>query len=81
MIRCGEISRVLIVAGEASVHPLFVGSFGRMGVLPREGMGCRPFDRDRDGFRISEAEIEEYREAHSPRMHRGAPRRKIAPKI
>jgi hypothetical protein len=32
-------------------------------------------------YRISEAEIEEYREAHSPRMHRGAPRRKPAPKI
>ena len=31
-------------------------------------------------FRISEAEIEEYRLAHSPRVYRGVPRRKIASK-
>jgi hypothetical protein len=31
-------------------------------------------------FRISEAEIEEYRMAHSPRLRRGAPKRKVAPK-
>jgi 3-oxoacyl-[acyl-carrier-protein] synthase II len=55
LIRAGEADRVLVVAAEASVHPLFVGSFKRLGVLPPEGFGCRPFDRDRAGFLMSEA--------------------------
>jgi 3-oxoacyl-[acyl-carrier-protein] synthase II len=54
-IRSGVAKRALVIAAEASVHPLFIGSFKRLGVLPREGVGCRPFDRDRDGFLISEA--------------------------
>ena len=55
MIRSGEAARVLVVAVECSVHPLFVGSFQRLGVLPPEGVGCRPFDRRRAGFLMSEA--------------------------
>jgi 3-oxoacyl-[acyl-carrier-protein] synthase II len=55
MIRGGEADRVLVVAAEASVSPLFLASFRRLGVLPKEGIGCRPFDRDRDGFLMSEA--------------------------
>ena len=55
MIRSGEARRVLVVAAEASVHPLFVGSFGRLGVLPPEGVGCKPFDVNRAGFLMSEA--------------------------
>jgi 3-oxoacyl-[acyl-carrier-protein] synthase II len=55
MIRAGEAERVLVVAAEASVHPLFVGSFKRLGVLPPEGHGCRPYDRNRSGFLMSEA--------------------------
>lgn len=55
MIRAGEADRVLVVAAEASVNPLFLASFKRLGVLPREGFGCRPFDEDRDGFLMSEA--------------------------
>lgn len=55
MIRSGEARRVLVVAGEASVHPLFLASFQRLGVLPPAGFGCRPFDRDRRGFLMSEA--------------------------
>jgi 3-oxoacyl-[acyl-carrier-protein] synthase II len=51
----GEIDRAIIVAAEASVHPLFVGSFKRLGVLAPEGHGCRPFDRNRKGFVMSEA--------------------------
>ena len=54
MIR-GEADRVLVVAAEASVHPLFLASFKRLGVLPPEGCGCRPFDEDRAGFLMSEA--------------------------
>jgi 3-oxoacyl-[acyl-carrier-protein] synthase II len=54
-IRSGVAKRALVIAAEASVHPLFIGSFKRLGVLPREGVGCRPFDQGRDGFLISEA--------------------------
>ena len=55
MIRSGEADRVLVVAAEASVHPLFLASFKRLGVLPPEGVGCRPFDENRQGFLMSEA--------------------------
>jgi 3-oxoacyl-[acyl-carrier-protein] synthase II len=55
LLKSGGAKRAIVVAAEASVHPLFIGSFKRLGVLPAEGVGCRPFDRDRDGFLISEA--------------------------
>lgn len=55
MIRGGHVRQALVVATESSLHPLFVGTFGRLGVLARPRFGCRPFDRDREGFLISEA--------------------------
>jgi 3-oxoacyl-[acyl-carrier-protein] synthase II len=55
LIRSGEARRVLVVAAEASVHPLFLGSFQRLGVLAKRGDGCRPFDKTRSGFVMSEA--------------------------
>ena len=55
MIESGEARQVLVVAAEASVHPLFLGSFQRLGVLAKPGDGCRPFDRNRTGFYMSEA--------------------------
>jgi 3-oxoacyl-[acyl-carrier-protein] synthase II len=55
MIQSREAERVLVVAAEASVHPLFLGSFKRLGVLPRGGVGCRPYDQTRNGFLMSEA--------------------------
>lgn len=55
MIQSGEISRALVVAAEASVHPLFLASFRRLGVLPPPGVPCRPFDENRRGFLMSEA--------------------------
>jgi 3-oxoacyl-[acyl-carrier-protein] synthase II len=66
VIRAGEASRVLIVAAEASVHPLFLGSFGRLGVLPPEGVPCRPFDQNRKGFLMSEAAAAVCLEAYDP---------------
>jgi 3-oxoacyl-[acyl-carrier-protein] synthase II len=54
MIEAGQVSRVLVIAVEASVHPLFLSSFKRLGVLPAPEIGCRPFDRSRDGFLMSE---------------------------
>lgn len=55
MIRTGECRRALVVAAEASVHPLFLASFARLGVLPPAGHGCRPFDESRAGFLMSDA--------------------------
>jgi 3-oxoacyl-[acyl-carrier-protein] synthase II len=55
LIESGEFRRVLVVGCEASVCPLFIASFQRLGVLPPAGFGCRPFDRSRAGFLISEA--------------------------
>jgi 3-oxoacyl-[acyl-carrier-protein] synthase II len=55
MIRSGEIDRALVVGAEASVHRLFLASFRRLGVLPPDGYGCRPFDMDRKGFLMSDA--------------------------
>jgi 3-oxoacyl-(acyl-carrier-protein) synthase len=55
MLRSGQVDRALVVGAEASVHPLFIGSFKRLGVLPPAGYGCRPFDRDRKGFLMSDA--------------------------
>ena len=55
MIRSGEAERVLVVAAESSLHPLFTASFRRLGVIAPIGHGCRPFDHTRAGFFISEA--------------------------
>lgn len=55
MLQSGQVRRAIVVASESSLHPLFIGSFQRLGVLPRAGVGCRPFDRDREGFLMSEA--------------------------
>jgi 3-oxoacyl-[acyl-carrier-protein] synthase II len=54
-IESGEVRRALVVGVEASVHPLFISSFKRLGVLAPEEHGCRPFDRQRRGFVLSEA--------------------------
>ncbi|HZZ43079.1 MAG TPA: beta-ketoacyl synthase N-terminal-like domain-containing protein [Tepidisphaeraceae bacterium] len=53
LIESGLVSRVLVVAAESSLGPLFTGSFQRLGVLARDA--CRPFDTHRTGFLMSEA--------------------------
>jgi 3-oxoacyl-[acyl-carrier-protein] synthase II len=55
MIQSGEVRRVLVVASESSLHPLFQGCFDRLGVLATYGEPCRPFDLNRSGFHISQA--------------------------
>jgi 3-oxoacyl-[acyl-carrier-protein] synthase II len=55
LIGSGPCERALVVGAEASVHPLFLGSFQRLGVLPPAGFGCRPFDEERAGFLMSDA--------------------------
>jgi 3-oxoacyl-(acyl-carrier-protein) synthase len=66
MIRSGEVRQALVVATEASVHPLFLGSFQRLGVLAKAGEGCRPFDGNRTGFYMSEAACAVLLEAANP---------------
>lgn len=55
LIQSRQASWVVVVAAEASVHPLFIESFRRLGVLPPGDVGCRPFDELRRGFLMSEA--------------------------
>ncbi len=57
-ITCGECERALVVASDASLHPLFEAGFARLGVLAKvETDGrrhCRPFDPQGRGFFVSE---------------------------
>ena len=55
ILQTGQARRVLVVAAEASVHPLFLASFKRLGVFPADDEVCRPFDQYRSGFLMSEA--------------------------
>jgi 3-oxoacyl-[acyl-carrier-protein] synthase II len=55
LIEHGDADRVLVVAAESSLHPLFLANYRRLGVLAAEGKACRPFDRCRCGFCLSEA--------------------------
>ncbi len=57
LIRSRQVSRCLVVGAESSLHPMFIESFRRLGVLAKPGEGCRPFDRDRNGFVMSEAAV------------------------
>ena len=58
-IRRGECKRAIVVASDASIHPLFEHSFENLGVFAkRDNIGrryCRPFDPSGGGFFISEA--------------------------
>ena len=58
LIRDGYCDFVLAGGSDASLVPMVLGSFKRMGVLARESdspaTACRPFDRDRSGFVIGE---------------------------
>lgn len=55
LIEHGDADRALVVAAESSMHPLFLQSFRRMGVLPPGDGRCRPFDAKRQGFLVGEA--------------------------
>ena len=59
LIREGVCDVVLAGSADASLQPVILGSFRRLGVLARPLNGdasaaCRPFDRDRNGFVIGE---------------------------
>ncbi len=55
MLEHGDADRAIVVGTESSLHPAFIQSFQRLGVLAAPGEPCRPFDRNRSGFLIAEA--------------------------
>jgi 3-oxoacyl-[acyl-carrier-protein] synthase II len=81
LIQSRQYRRVLVVAAESSIHPLFLGSFQRLGILAKPGHGCRPFDRQRDGFLMSEAAAAVCLEAAEMQPEGGnpAPRKPASP--
>ena len=58
LIRHGVCDRVVCGSADASLHPLMVASFARLGVLTDPGEDparcVKPFDADRSGFAIGE---------------------------
>lgn len=57
MLLRGEAERVAVVGVEASLVPLLVWSYRRLGVLPpvsNETYRCRPLDTERCGFTLTE---------------------------
>ncbi|HVX85893.1 MAG TPA: beta-ketoacyl synthase N-terminal-like domain-containing protein [Phycisphaerae bacterium] len=64
----GEAPRALVVAADASLHPLFTASFTRLGVLaPADENGirrCEPFSAEGAGFFLTEAAAAILIEAH-----------------
>jgi 3-oxoacyl-[acyl-carrier-protein] synthase II len=59
LIRRGVCDLVFAGAVDASLHPLILGAFARMGALARvrnscPGQAIRPWDRDRSGFLVGE---------------------------
>ena len=55
LIQQNDADRAIVVAAESSLHPMFLESFRRLGVLPKPGERCRPFDRHRSGFLCAES--------------------------
>ncbi|HEX4793089.1 MAG TPA: beta-ketoacyl synthase N-terminal-like domain-containing protein, partial [Humisphaera sp.] len=55
LIQQGDADRALVIGAESSLHPMFLQSFRRLGVLAPPHIGCRPFDEHRSGFLMSEA--------------------------
>ena len=52
LIRHGTCDRVVCGAADASVHPLTLASFRKLGVLTNDAV--RPFDANRSGFAVGE---------------------------
>lgn len=58
LVRSGECDVVLAGSSDASLVPIVLGSFQRLGVMARgfetPAQACRPFDAERSGFVIGE---------------------------
>jgi 3-oxoacyl-[acyl-carrier-protein] synthase II len=55
ILRDGQARKAIVMAAESSLQEIFLASFARLGVLAPHQLGCRPLDRDRKGFLVSEA--------------------------
>lgn len=77
LLRDGRCDVVIAGGADASITPLIVSSFARMGALSRRvsrpGAASRPFDADRDGFVIGEGSGVLVLERESHAAARGAP--------
>jgi len=78
LIRRGLVDAALVGASEASLHPMVIGSYRRMGVLAAGGddpaASVRPFSATRRGFAIGEgAAVLVLESAASARAHHVCP--------
>jgi len=69
-IRRGELDLVVVGGHDAMIHPLGLLSFVVLGAL--SPVGCRPFDRTRDGFMIGEGAAYFVLESREHAVARGA---------
>ena len=73
MIRTGLIDVAITGAADATIIPIGVGSFDRLGAMTRQGTGVpQPFDRDRDGLVMGEGSAVLILERESHARARGA---------
>lgn len=55
LLQHGDADRAIVIGVESSLHPAFIESFKRLGVIANPGGPCRPMDERRSGFLLSEA--------------------------
>lgn len=73
MIRAGVIDAAIAGASDATIIPIGVGSFDRLGAMTRQTSGVpQPFDRDRDGLVMGEGSAVLIIERESHAQARGA---------
>lgn len=76
LIRSDLCDVVIAGSGDASLHPVVLASFRRMGVLSTHfetpSAACRPFNSDRDGFAVGEGAAVFVLERRRYAMDRGA---------
>ncbi|HEY0780944.1 MAG TPA: beta-ketoacyl-ACP synthase II, partial [Thermoanaerobaculia bacterium] len=76
IIERGQADIMVAGGAEAAVLPLAIGAFSTMHAMSRRNddpeHASRPFDKDRDGFTLSEGGAAVLREARAPALARGA---------
>lgn len=76
VLRRGDADVMVVGGAEAAIRPLLVAGFDVMGALSQRNdnpkAACRPFDRDRDGFVISEGAAILVMETEAHALARGA---------